>query len=249
MFKRRDAQKTDYKQRLALLKSGKHRIVVRKSLDNVRIQIIKYETDGDKTVVDVLSKKLAKYGWKGHCGNTSAAYLCGLVAALEASKKGVDSAVADAGLQISSKGSVIYAALVGAQDAGLKLNLGKENLPDIKRISGAHVAEYAKKLKADKQKYEKQFSACIRNGLEPEKMVEHFEEVKKNILKEYGFTLSKSGKDDDNKSDNKTDKKSNVSKKDTKEDKKDVKEEEVADDSDEEFEDASDGDEEFEDTK
>jgi large subunit ribosomal protein L18 len=191
MFKRRRYKKTDYKQRLALLRSGKPRIVVRRSLDNIHIQIIRYEPAGDKTVVDVLSKKLAKYGWKAHTGNTSAAYLCGLVAGLDAGKKGIDTAVADTGLQVSTKGSVIYAALVGARDAGLKINLGNENLPDIKRISGSHIAEYAKMLKANKEKYNKQFSAYIKNGVEPEKIVEHFEEVKKNIMKAFGFELTK----------------------------------------------------------
>ena len=256
MFKRRRYEKTDYRQRLALLKSGKPRMVVRRTLNNIHIQLINYEAAGDKTVVDIISKNLIKYGWKAHGGNTSSSYLCGILAALEASKKGIDTAVVDMGLQISSNGSVLYAAMMGARDAGLKINLGSENLPDMKRISGAHVAEYAKKLKSDKQKYEKQFSAYIKAGLDPEKMVEHFEDVKKNILKEYGFTLVVSDVHIDKKP--KKEKKEVKENKQSKKNKKEAKEaaaiveENVAEGekaaaADEEFVDVE-GDEEFEDT-
>lgn len=246
MFKRRRYEKTDYNQRLALLKSGKPRMVVRRTLNNIHIQLINYETAGDKTVVDVISKKLAKYGWKAHGGNTSAAYLCGLLAALEAGKKGIDSAVVDMGLQISSKGSVLYAAMMGARDAGLGINLGKENLPDMQRVCGAHVAEYAKKLKNDKQKYDKQFSAYIKAGLDPEKIVEHFEDVKKKMLQEFGYVLSatqdNTHKAKDNKKSDKKDNKKEAKKEEV------VEEEETATEGEEEFEDVE-GDEEFEDTE
>jgi len=39
----------------------------------------------------------------------------------------------------------------------------------------------------DPEKYNRQFSRYLKNGLEPEKIVEHFEEVKNKILKEYGL--------------------------------------------------------------
>ncbi|MEM7819828.1 MAG: 50S ribosomal protein L18 [Candidatus Aenigmatarchaeota archaeon] len=193
MFRRRREFKTDYRQRLGLLKSGKPRLVIRRFTNNIRIQIVKYEPHGDKTLIDEMTKNLRKFGWKGHCGNTPAAYLAGLIVGLKAAQKDIDSAVLDIGLHTSTKGSLIYAAALGAKDAGLKINLNNNIVPDIKRISGLHISNYAKLLKKDKEKYAKQFSQYIKNGLDPEKLPEHFEEVKKNILKEFGFTISKEG--------------------------------------------------------
>src|SRR3989338_11379094 len=77
-FRRRREKKTDYVQRLALLKSGKPRLVVRRAGNNFRVQIIDFTPEGDKTLVEVASSMLKKYGWKGHCGSMPAAYLTGL---------------------------------------------------------------------------------------------------------------------------------------------------------------------------
>ena len=77
--KRRRQKKTDYKLRLSLLKSGICRLVVRKSNSYILGQIIKYEKNGDKTIISVHSKALKKLGWKNSCGNLPAAYLTGLI--------------------------------------------------------------------------------------------------------------------------------------------------------------------------
>jgi large subunit ribosomal protein L18 len=181
-FTRRRTQKTDYVQRLALLKSGKPRVVIRRSLNGIRVQIISSESSNDKTLVEVTSKNLRKYGWKGHGGNISAAYLTGLLAGTLAQKHHIKEAVVDIGLQMSVKASSIYAAAVGVKDSGIHINVGKEIVPDKDRISGKHVAAYAEKLKKENhEKYKKQFSAYIKNGLEPEHIQKHFEEVKKEI--------------------------------------------------------------------
>ena len=42
-FKRKREGKTDYKKRLKLLSSSKPRLVIRKSLKNMTVQIIEYE--------------------------------------------------------------------------------------------------------------------------------------------------------------------------------------------------------------
>src|SRR3989344_2378594 len=180
-FKRRQNQKTDYQQRFALLKSGKPRIVVRRSLESVRVQFIISEESGDKTVVETTSRNLAKYGWKGHGGNTSSAYLAGYLAGLRAVKHGVKEAVVDIGLQKSVKFSSLYAAALGARDAGVHVNVGKEVAPTVDRIHGKHVAAYAQKLKADPEKYRRQFSRYLKDGVVPEEIPKHFEEVKAKI--------------------------------------------------------------------
>ena len=49
--RRRREGKTDYRKRLCLLRSGKTRLVVRKSLKNTQIQFVQYKEDGDKIIL------------------------------------------------------------------------------------------------------------------------------------------------------------------------------------------------------
>ena len=181
MFKRRKERKTDYRQRLAMLKSGNIRLVVRRTINNIHIQAIEYRESGDKTVLEISAKKLREYGWKGHLANLPAAYLTGFLAGLKCLKSGIKKAILDIGLQTSIKENAIYAAVLGAIDAGLEIPVNRKILPSENRVKGLHIAEYAKKIKEDREKYEKQFSTYLKNGLEPEKLPEHFEDTKKKI--------------------------------------------------------------------
>lgn len=138
MLKRRKIQKTNYKKRIALIKSGETRLVVRKSLNSFTIQFINYETEGDKTVVEVNSRSLVKMGWKGHTGNTSSAYLAGLIAGKKAKEKGIKLAVLDMGLQLSTKGNSIYAVVKGVNDSGVKVPFDESIAPANDRIAGAY---------------------------------------------------------------------------------------------------------------
>ena len=180
MFRRRREKKTDYVQRAGLIKSRKPRLVVRRNLNNIHVQLIEYTDKGDKVIIEEISKNLVKYGWKAHTANTSSAYLTGFLTGLKAVKKGVKHAVLDIGLQKSTKGSLVYAAVLGAIESGLEIPVKKDILPTEDRIKGKHIADYAAKM--EKEKREKQFSAYIKKDLEPEKIQEHFEEVKKKIL-------------------------------------------------------------------
>lgn len=139
--KRRKEKKTDYKLRLSLLKSGNYRLVVRKSNNYILGQIIKYEKDGDKTIISVHSKILKNFGWKNHCGNLPAAYLTGFVLGKKAKDKKIDKAILDIGLQTSTKGNRIYALLKGALDAGLQINHSKGVIPSDERLMGKHISE------------------------------------------------------------------------------------------------------------
>ncbi len=60
-FKRRWQQKTDYRARLKLLKSGLPRFVVRRGHNNIHIQIIRYEPAGDKTILEDISSNLKEH--------------------------------------------------------------------------------------------------------------------------------------------------------------------------------------------
>ncbi len=182
--RRRREGKTDYKQRLRLLKSGKPRFVVRKSINNVTCQIVEYSKDGDKTIVSVNSNDVKKIGWKGNPGNLPAAYLVGLLCGSRANKKKIKDAVLDSGLYVSTPGSRIYSALKGAVDSGLKISHSEEILPKEERIRGEHIAALAKKIKSEKpDEYKKRFSIYLKNKVSPENLTKHFDEVKKKILK------------------------------------------------------------------
>lgn len=180
-LKRRIKKKTDYNQRLTLLKSGKHRLVVRKSLRNLLAQIVEYNPDGDKILVSAMTKELSKYGWLGGC-NLSAAYLTGLLVGYKALKKNIKGAVLDIGLQISTKGNKIYALALGCIDAGMEIPISKDVVPSKERIEGRHIENYAKLLKdKNPDEYQKRFSSYIKKGLNPEAFSEHFKSVKKTI--------------------------------------------------------------------
>lgn len=142
-FRRRREGKTDYKKRLNLLKSGEVRFVVRLSNKYITCQFIKYETEGDKTLVSVSSKKLASHGWKKSGKNKAAAYLSGYLAGKLAEKK-VKKAIFDIGLQ-SPTNSKLFAALKGAVDAGIIIPHGESKLPVLEE----------KDLKAAKEKIDK----------------------------------------------------------------------------------------------
>ena len=181
--RRRREQRTDYKQRLSLLKSGKPRLVIRASGNSVACQIISHDPKGDKTLASANSFELKKHGWKGHTGNIPAAYLTGYLCGHKAKGKAKE-AILDMGLQTSSKGSRIYAALKGVIDAGLSIPHSEEILPSEDRIKGKHVSEYAASLKAENpEKYQKHFSAYLKSSIQPEDLAKHFDEVKQRLAK------------------------------------------------------------------
>ena len=155
--------------------------IARKSLDNVMASIVEYNSGGDRVVITVSSKSLNKLGWKGSNGNMSSAYLTGLLAGKKAIEKGISEAILDLGFNTPTKGSKLYAVVSGAMDSGLKIPFNLDSLPNEKRISGEHIANYAQLLKKDDIRYQKQFSAYIKRGLNPEDIVKHFNDIKGKI--------------------------------------------------------------------
>ena len=143
-FKRRRQNKTNYAKRLAFLKSGTTRLVVRKSNKFFYAQFVDYSEKGDKIISSASSKELQPYGFLGKC-NTPSAYLTGFLAAKKALVKGVKNFNLDIGLHAATKGSIVFAALKGAVDAGLQTSFDKEKLPTQDRISGKHLSEATQK--------------------------------------------------------------------------------------------------------
>lgn len=181
-FRRRGEFVTNYGKRLAALKSGLPRFVVRKSTRSVIAQLIVFEPKSDKVIVGAHSNDLKKYGWVPRA-NLPTAYLTGLLCALKAKKLKDKKAILDAGLATVGKGSFTFAALKGAIDGGLDIPHGCE--VDENRIKCAHISEYAVALKGKGgDAYKKQFGAYVKAGIEPEKLADLFETAKGKIMKE-----------------------------------------------------------------
>lgn len=181
-FRRRKKNLTDYKKRLALIKSSTPRLVVRASNKAVLVQLISFSEKGDKTLAQANSSELEKFGWMPQA-NTPSAYLVGLLAAKRASKAGVKGAHLDIGMSTASKGKIHFAAAIGAREGGLKVDIG-EGLIDEKRLDGSHISEYAKKLEAeDSQKYGRLFSRYAKKKIDPKNLPKIFGEAKGRIAK------------------------------------------------------------------
>lgn len=143
-FRRRREGKTNYHKRIALLKSGLPRLVVRKSNRYITCQVVQYNPKGDKTLVDINSLALKRLGWKHTFKSLPAAYATGFLAGLTANKAKVNKAVLDYGLFTVTKGSKIYATLKGFVDAGVKVNHKDDIFPNESRLSGEHISESVK---------------------------------------------------------------------------------------------------------
>lgn len=180
-FRRRRKNLTNYAKRLALVKGMKPRMVVRKSSTGILVQFFTLAQNGDSVLASVHSRFLKQYGWAPRC-NAPTAYLCGLLAGKAAGKKGAQEFNLDIGMQTPSKGSVVFAALKGAIDSGLKTNYEQEMIGE-DRISGAAIEAYAKSLKAsDAAKYDRIYSSYKKENFSPEKITEAFKAVKGKII-------------------------------------------------------------------
>ncbi|MEM2128554.1 MAG: 50S ribosomal protein L18 [Candidatus Methanomethylicaceae archaeon] len=183
-FRRRREGRTDYNLRKRLISSRKLRLVIRKSLKHLSLQLVEARVDGDRVLASATTIELKEYGWKGGTGNLPAAYLAGFLLGKRALSKGFDTAVLDLNGYSITKGSRLFAALKGAIDAGMEIPHSEDVLPDEERIKGEHIAKYAELLQKDNSaRYQSQFSKYINVGLTPEAIVQHFETVKETIAK------------------------------------------------------------------
>ncbi len=138
-FRRRRQGQTNYRRRLALLKSEKPRLVIRKTLSETIVQFIQFRLTGDQVLASATARELRKFEWKGHTGNVSAAYLTGYLAGRRAKAAKVKEAVADIGLHPPTRGSRVFAALQGVRDAGVEVPGDDKVVPDEARRRGEHL--------------------------------------------------------------------------------------------------------------
>jgi large subunit ribosomal protein L18 len=171
-FRRRREGKTDYTKRLALVRSKKIKITVRKTNKQIIAQAIKYNPKGDETIASATSKELDKFNFYG-TNNTPSAYLTGYLLGKRLKEK---EAVLDIGMQSPSHGSVIFACLKGVIDAGVSIPHNAKAIPSEERITGKVLEEYAKEKKEGFSNYEKK-------GIKVETITSAFEKAKAEIDK------------------------------------------------------------------
>lgn len=141
-YRRRREGKTNYKKRLNLLLSRKPRLIVRRSLKNIRAQIVGYSENGDNILVSASTSELVKaYGLKKARRNTTTAYLVGLLIGKKAGDKKIKEAIFDIGMYRPIKNSIIFATLKGALDAGMSIPHSKDIIPPESRIKGEHLKD------------------------------------------------------------------------------------------------------------
>jgi large subunit ribosomal protein L18 len=145
-FRRRREGRTDYRKRLALLKAGTVRAVVRKTVSNIVVQFVEFTPGGDRILASAFSKELERFSWRVGKGNLPAAYLTGYLAGKRALEAGVREAILDIGLHPPTKGGRVFAALKGILDAGIEVPHGGDVLPDEARIKGEHIAKEVSSL-------------------------------------------------------------------------------------------------------
>jgi large subunit ribosomal protein L5e len=192
----------------------KYRLVVRKTNKNIICQIAFATIKNDRILAAAYSHELPKYGIKVGLTNYSAAYATGLLLARRVlTKLGLAGdytgqtkneaigkyyvveekgerrpfyVILDIGLNRTTTGARIFAAMKGAVDGGVNVphsdsmkqfpgynkESGKFDSRVLRKyIFGGHVADYMKKLREeDQEAYQKQFSDYIKEGIEPEQI-------------------------------------------------------------------------------
>jgi large subunit ribosomal protein L18 len=121
--RRRHERKTDYKARLGMLKSGKPRVIFRKTNRYIIGQIVVSDIAQDKVIVSVNSRDLISLGWpekfKGSLKSLSASYLTGYL--LGKKSKEIREGIFDIGLNRNQSKGKIYAFLKGVVDSGFEI--------------------------------------------------------------------------------------------------------------------------------
>ena len=141
--RRRREYKTDYLRRLKLLKSGKPRIVFRKTNNYVISQYVVSSEAQDKVEIGFDSRDLLKYGWptaaKGSLKSISASYLLGYLMGKKILKDKKETPIVDFGMIQSIHKTKVFAFIKGLIDSGVEIPSKEEAFPDESRIKGEHM--------------------------------------------------------------------------------------------------------------
>jgi large subunit ribosomal protein L18 len=177
-FRRRREGVTNYKKRLALVKSGLERVVVRKTNTRILGQVVKYGEKGDTIVATADSNELAKkYSWPSR-RNRPTAYLTGLLLAKKAKSK--EELVLDIGITTPVKDSIPFVFAKGCIDGGMKLK-GKFEMKE-ELYNATQIAKYAGMLASKEAELKRQFGGYMEGKVSPDSLPKIFNEVKGKIL-------------------------------------------------------------------
>jgi large subunit ribosomal protein L18 len=139
VYERRRDLKTNYAKRLALLKSGKNRIVLRLTNLYANIQYVEHNVKGDNVKLTLLSKELKEFGWNKTFKSTPACYLAGYLFGKEClAKKLNKDVILDLGLQNAFKQGRIFSCVKGIKDSGINISVSEDVFPSEDRINGKH---------------------------------------------------------------------------------------------------------------
>lgn len=158
--RRRTEGRTDYANRIKLLKSGIPRIVFRKTNRYIIAEYVTSKEAQDKIEIGVTSKNLIGYGWpkefEGSLKSIPASYLTGFLIGKEIIKNKLKNPIVDFGMIRVIKKNKTFAFLKGLVDAGIKINVIKEDFPEEERITGKNMKkDFSKTFKEIKSKIEK----------------------------------------------------------------------------------------------
>jgi len=141
--RRRKEHKTDYLKRLKSLKSGKPRIVFRRTNRYLISQYVESKEAKDKVVLGVDSKELLKYGFpensKGSLKSIPASYLTGFLTGKKIISKKLETPIVDFGMLRTIHKTKVYAFINGMIDAGIKIKCPKDAFPEESRIKGKNL--------------------------------------------------------------------------------------------------------------
>ncbi len=144
--RRRKENKTDYLKKLKMLKSGKPRLVVRKTNRYVILQYVESNEAQDRVVLGLTSKILLKHGWveskKGSLKSLAAAYLAGFAMGKKIVKKKLETPIIDLGMVRNVHKSRIYGVVKGLVEAGVKIKHNAKVFPEdekLKDIEGIEI--------------------------------------------------------------------------------------------------------------
>jgi len=145
--RRRRENRTDYKLRLNLLKSGEKRIVIRVTNKYFIASAVESREAQDFVLKLVTSKDLLKQGWdaksKGSLKSIPAGYLVGRLLAKELGKGNY---IIDLGMARTSPGCRVFSVVKGLIDGGLKINAKGSIFPSEERLAGEHLKPELKQM-------------------------------------------------------------------------------------------------------
>ena len=134
--KRRKQNKTDYLGRLKLLKSGKPRVVFRKTNKYIIAQYVTSKEAQDKIVFGITSKDLIKHGLEeGSLKSIPASYLTGYLIGKQIINKKLETPIVDFGMTRVLHKTKVFGFLKGLIDAGVEIDCEK-GFPDEEKIKG-----------------------------------------------------------------------------------------------------------------